>query len=69
MMRRFTILKGMSLFMTIRAVPKEEGVGMDIINHGEEAYSTGEGAVLLLDDEAPAFITNGKVKPEPSLVS
>ena len=41
---------------------------MDIINHGEKAYSTGEGAVLLLDDEAPALITNGKVKPEPSLV-
>ncbi len=69
MMRRFTILKGMGLFMTIRAVSKEEGVGMDIINHGEEAYSTGEGAVLLLDDEAPTVITNGQVKPEPSLVS
>ena len=50
-----------------RAVPKEEGVGMDIVNHGEEAYSTGEGAVLLLDDEVPAVITNGKVKPEPSI--
>ncbi len=64
----FAILKGMSLFMTIRAVPKEEGVGMDIVNHGEEAYSTGEGAVLLLDDEALVVITNGKAKHELSIV-
>ena len=64
----FAILKGMGLFMTVRAVPKEEGLGMDIVNHGEEAYSTGEGAVLLLDDEAPVVITNGNVKPEPSIV-
>jgi len=63
----FVILKGMGLFMTVRAVPKEEGLGMDIVNHGEEAYSTGEGAVLLLDDEVPVVITNGKVEPEPSL--
>ena len=63
----FAILKVMGLFMTIRAVPKEEGIGMDIINHGEEAYSTGEGAVLLLNDEAPAVISNGKAEPEPSL--
>jgi Amt family ammonium transporter len=63
----FAILKVMGLFMTIRAVPKEEGVGMDIVNHGEEAYSTGEGAVLLLDDEALTPVTNGKTKPEPSL--
>ena len=40
---------------------------MDIINHGEEAYSTGEGAVLLLDDEALAVAATGKAEPEPSM--
>ena len=46
---------------------KEEGLGMDIANHGEEAYTSGEGAVLLLDDEAPAVLSNGTHKSEPSL--
>lgn len=47
----FAILKGMSFVMVIRSAPKEEGLGLDIVNHGEEAYTDGEGAVLLLDDE------------------
>ena len=57
----------MSFVMKIRADGKEEGLGMDIANHGEEAYTTGEGAVLLLDDEAPVVVTNGKAKAEPSM--
>ena len=28
------------------------------MNHGEEAYTSGEGALLLLDDEAPGVIIN-----------
>ncbi len=64
----FVILKGMSFVMKIRADVKEEGMGMDIANHGEEAYTSGEGAVLLLDDEAPVVVnTNGKAKKEPTL--
>ena len=47
----YLILKGLSLVMNVRADTKDEGVGLDVTAHGEEAYTTGEGAILLLDDE------------------
>jgi Amt family ammonium transporter len=47
----FIILKALSFVMVLRSEVKEEGLGLDIANHGEEAYTDGEGAVLLLDDE------------------
>ena len=53
----FVILKALSFVMEIRTATKEEGLGLDIANHGEEAYMDGEGAVLLLDDEiAPSRV-------------
>ena len=54
----FLILKGLSLAMPLRVALKDEGIGLDIVNHGEEAYTSGEGALLLLDDEAPGVIIN-----------
>jgi Amt family ammonium transporter len=54
----FLILKGLSLAMPLRVASKDEGIGLDIVNHGEEAYTSGEGALLLLDDEAPGVIIN-----------
>ena len=47
----FVILKGISFVVALRADTKSEGIGLDILNHGEEAYTDGEGAILLLDDE------------------
>ena len=47
----FGILKALSFVMALRPATSEEGHGMDIVNHGEEAYTDGEGAILLLDDE------------------
>jgi ammonium transporter, Amt family len=46
----FLLLKVISLFVPLRRVDKEEGVGLDIVLHGEEAYARGEGAVLVLTD-------------------
>ena len=43
----FAILKVLALVMPLRATETEEGVGMDIVQHGEEAYATGEGAILV----------------------
>ena len=54
----YVILKGLSMVMPLRVASKDEGVGLDIVNHGEEAYTSGEGALLLLDDEAPGVIIN-----------
>ncbi|NNE35097.1 MAG: ammonium transporter [Rhodothermales bacterium] len=47
----FVILKAIGLVMDLRADKKAESIGLDILNHGEEAYSDGEGALLLLDEE------------------
>ncbi len=46
------ILKAIGLVLPLRVDDKQERQGLDLANHGEEAYSTGEGALLLLDDEA-----------------
>ena len=37
--------------MPLRATDREEAMGMDVVQHGEEAYVTGEGAILLLPDD------------------
>jgi Amt family ammonium transporter len=43
----FAILKILGLVMTLRASSREEGIGLDRTQHGEEAYSHGEGAILV----------------------
>jgi Amt family ammonium transporter len=43
----FVLLKLIGLVMPLRASEREEGVGMDVVQHGEEAYATGEGAILI----------------------
>jgi ammonium transporter, Amt family len=44
------ILKVLGLFVTLRRPMQEEGMGLDIVLHGEEGYARGEGAVLVLAD-------------------
>jgi ammonium transporter, Amt family len=51
----FAILKGLAFVTALRAVPRIEGIGMDVSQHGEEAYASGEGSIL--------------VPPEPALVA
>jgi Amt family ammonium transporter len=46
----FVILKLVALVSPLRASEKEEGIGMDVTQHGEEAYSRGEGAILVHPD-------------------
>jgi Amt family ammonium transporter len=43
----FVLLKLIGLAMPLRASEREEGIGMDVVQHGEEAYVTGEGAILI----------------------
>ena len=51
----FLILKAIALAVPLRATEREEGLGLDVTQHGEEAYARGEGAILLLPDTpAPA---------------
>jgi Amt family ammonium transporter len=36
--------------MPLRATEQEQAIGMDVVEHGEEAYSEGEGAILVAHD-------------------
>ena len=46
----FAILRLMALVMPLRVGAREEAVGMDIVEHGEQAYMAGEGAILVTPD-------------------
>jgi Amt family ammonium transporter len=49
------ILKVVALLARLRATAREEGLGLDVTQHGEEAYTSGEGAILVLPEvETPA---------------
>ncbi len=43
----FVLLRLLGLFTPLRVTEREEGLGMDVVQHGEEAYATGEGAILV----------------------
>jgi Amt family ammonium transporter len=43
----FVILKVISIFLPLRVTQHEEALGMDVVQHGEQAYTSGEGAILL----------------------
>jgi Amt family ammonium transporter len=43
----FVLLKVIMLVMPLRATEREEALGMDVVQHGEEAYASGEGAILV----------------------
>ncbi|HKA35248.1 MAG TPA: ammonium transporter [Thermoanaerobaculia bacterium] len=44
------ILKLVAAIVPLRASAREEGLGLDVTQHGEEAYTQGEGAILVLPD-------------------
>ena len=56
----FALLKLINIVMPLRASAAEEGVGMDVAQHGEEAYSSGEGAILVMA-ERPSRQAEGRV--------
>ncbi len=47
------LLKLIGVAVGLRPSEQEEGIGMDIVQHGEEAYNRGEGAVLVLERRPP----------------
>ena len=47
----FALLKLIGLVTPLRVSERDEALGLDIVSHGEEAYVTGEGALLLEPDE------------------
>jgi Amt family ammonium transporter len=61
----FVLLKLIGAVMPLRASEHEEALGMDIVQHGEEAYVTGEGAILI---SAPDAVDTEKGVPVASPV-
>jgi ammonium transporter, Amt family len=54
----YGLLKLIGAVMPLRASEYEEALGMDVVQHGEEAYASGEGAILVtpeagIDVEVP----------------
>jgi Amt family ammonium transporter len=43
----YVLLKLIGLVTRLRVEEGEEAMGLDIVSHGEEAYATGEGAILI----------------------
>jgi hypothetical protein len=53
----FALLKAIGFVLALKADKREEGLGLDVAQHGEEAYADDEGAILILPREdagAPA---------------
>jgi ammonium transporter, Amt family len=48
----FLLLKLVGAIMPLRATDREQALGMDVVQHGEEAYASGEGAILIEPDGA-----------------
>jgi len=46
----YLILKVLGALMPLRVSEAEEALGLDVVEHGEEAYPTGEGAILVMPD-------------------
>jgi Amt family ammonium transporter len=52
----YAILRVIGWLMPLRVTEKQEALGMDVVQHGEEAYASGEGAILVApeaDGERP----------------
>jgi Amt family ammonium transporter len=47
----FVLLKVVGALMPLRVTENEEAIGLDIVEHGEEAYATGEGAILMIEHD------------------
>jgi ammonium transporter, Amt family len=46
----FVILRAIALILPLRRALPQERLGLDVVQHGEEAYSHGEGALLLMHE-------------------
>ena len=57
----FVLLKLIGFITSLRTSERDESIGLDVMQHGEEAYVTGEGAILVDPDgerDRGAFVAN-----------
>ena len=50
----WALLRIIGVFVPLRVSKRDEGLGLDVSQHGEEAYVRGEGALLILKDALPS---------------
>ena len=50
----FVILKALAVVMPLRITGRDEKMGLDVSDHGEEAYTQGDGAILVRPKESVA---------------
>jgi ammonium transporter, Amt family len=64
----FAVLKLIGLVTPLRTSARQEGLGLDVSEHGEEAYGHGEGAILVLPEAMTAAPAAGpapvRLEPE-----
>jgi Amt family ammonium transporter len=60
----FVLLRVLGLVTALRAAPKTEGTGMDVTQHGEEAYASGEGSILVISEPAPDLAPAPVLNPQ-----
>lgn len=61
----FGLLRLVGAFVVLRAGVRDEGMGLDVTQHGEEAYARGEGAILVLPETAaPALAVPAAARAE-----
>jgi Amt family ammonium transporter len=61
----FALLKLIGRVSPLRVNAREEALGMDIVSHGEEAYATGEGTILVEPIGGPG--APERALPEPAV--
>ena len=61
----FVLLKIVGLVFPLRASRDDEAIGLDMSQHGEEAYTTGEGSILVMPDVAAADAPARALTPQP----
>jgi Amt family ammonium transporter len=62
----FVILKVLGLVTALRPALRAEGLGLDVTQHGEEAYASGEGSILVIPDTGAVGAPARALTPQPA---
>jgi Amt family ammonium transporter len=62
----FVILKVLGLVTALRPALRAEGLGLDVTQHGEEAYASGEGSILVIPDAGAVGAPARALTPQPA---
>ena len=62
----FVILKALAVVMPLRITGRDEKLGLDVSDHGEEAYTHGDGAILVTPKETALAQNAAEAIPVPT---